>query len=105
LPDISLVGGGGPKARHGVLNPTNMTVAEAPVDMFDQLGLKFLVDGVGATAATLIDLRPLWPLLSGARRLKAFNNPDAVKTILAFDALVILPQSTGATMLVPGNAA
>jgi hypothetical protein len=100
-----LIGGGGPAARHGVLNPTDMTVADAPVDMFEQLGLKFLVDGIGAPGPMLIDLRPLWPLLSGTKRLKAFNNPDAVKTILSFDALVILPGSTGATMLVPGNAA
>ena len=100
-----LVGGGGPKALHGEINPTNMTVNDAPVDMFDELGLKFLIDGVGATTPTLIDLRPLWPLLSGAKRMKAFNNPDAVKTILSFDALVFLPGTTGATMLAPGNVA
>jgi hypothetical protein len=95
-----LAGGAGADARHGVLNPTDMSVADAPVDMFAQLGLQFLIDGLGAPGPAVLDLRPLWPLLGSVRRLKALNNPSAVKTLLAFDALVVLPGTTGARMLV-----
>ena len=41
------------------------------------------------------------PLISSGGRLKAFNNPDAVRTIFAFDARVIWPGSTATRMLVP----
>jgi hypothetical protein len=58
-----------------------------------------MVDGVDVGGPVLVDLRPLRPLLSSAARLKAFNNPEAVRTIFAFDALVIWNGSTAAAML------
>jgi len=96
---FSFLVGGGRGARHGVIDPTNLTVTDAPVDMLNQLGLQFMVDGLDGAGPVLVDLRPLRPLLSSAARLKAFNNPDAARTIFAFDALIIWNGSTATQML------
>ncbi|HEX2818286.1 MAG TPA: hypothetical protein VHN39_17975, partial [Phenylobacterium sp.] len=97
---FSCLVGGGRNSRHGVLNPTNMSVADAPVDMFQQLGLRFLVDAIPGDGPQLVDLRPLRGLLSSASNLKALNNPDAVRTIFATETMVVWHGSTATEMLV-----
>ena len=97
---ISVLVGGGRGARHGVLNPTDMSVADAPVDMFAQLGLGFLIDGLGGEGPTLVDLRALRAPLGSTARLKAFDNPQAARIINAYDALIAWPGTTATRMLV-----
>ena len=97
---FSVLVGGGRNGRHGVLNPTNMTVAAAPVDMFQELGLQFLVDAIPGGGPQLVDLRPLRGLLSSASSLKALNNADAVRTIFATETLIAWHGSTATEMLV-----
>jgi hypothetical protein len=100
---FSLLAGGGLGARHGVLDPSRMATAPADVDMLDELGLAFLVDALPAayrgSGPVLIDLRPLRAIASGTARLKAFNNPDAVRVIHAVDVMVIWNGTTPARML------
>jgi hypothetical protein len=99
---FSVLAGGGQKAMHGVLDPTRMATAPAPVDMLDELGLGFLVAALPATPGPmLIDLRPLRPIVSNTARLKALNNPEAVRVIFAVDAMVVWNGTTPAEMLQP----
>lgn len=91
--------GGGRRGRHGVLNPTDMSVADAPVDMFTELGLQFLVDGLAGDGPVLVDLRPMRPVMSSLSRLKMFNDEIAVRTIFSFDALLVWNGSTATQML------
>lgn len=97
---FALLVGGGADAHHGVLNPTNMTTADAPVDMLAQMGMSFLVKAAPSTTPVVIDMRPLRSLLGRTSNLQAFNNPEAVKNIFAFDVIVLWPRSTAAQLLV-----
>ncbi len=97
---FSFLVGGGAEAHHGVLNPTNMTTVDAPVSMFAQLGLAFLTQAAPGATPVTIDMRPLRGLLSTTDNLRAFNNPEAVKNIFSFDAIVLWPRSSAAQMLV-----
>lgn len=100
---FALLVGGGAGGHHGVLNPTNMTTADAPVDMFDELGLTFLTSTVPQTPGpVLLDLRPLRPLVSNSERLHDLNNSEAVRNIMGYDALVIWNGSTATRMLASG---
>ena len=65
-----------------------------------QLGLSFLTDAIKEPGPMLIDLRPLREVLSSTKFLQALNNPEAVKIVFAFDALVIWNGSTAAQSLV-----
>ena len=80
-----------------------MATVPAAVDMLDELGLAFLVAALPpaykGSGPVLIDLRPLRAIASGAARLKAFNNPDAVRVIHAVDVMVIWNGTTPARML------
>ena len=96
---VSFLVGGGRGGRHGVLNPTNMSVADAPVDMFSELGLQFLVDGLAGDDPVLVDMRPMRPVMSNLARVKAFNNEIAIRTIFSFDAMLIWNGSTATQML------
>jgi hypothetical protein len=98
---FSMIVGAGPKSRHGVFNPSNMSVADAPGDMLDDfMGLGFLTAPTAGQGPVLIDLRPLRALLSSQVRLAEFANSEAVRAVFAFDTLLIWNGSTGARMLV-----
>ncbi len=97
---FSVLVGGGVGGRHGVLNPTEMTTAEAPVDMFEQLGLTFLTSLVTQPGPSLMDLRPLRSLVASSSHLRELNNPEAVRNIMGYDALVVWNGSTATQMLV-----
>ncbi len=99
---FAILAGGGAGAVHGVLDPTVIATRPAPVDMFDQLGLGFLIAALKHNGPAVVDLRPLRPMLASTGRLKAFNNPEAVKTIFSFDVLLVWNGSTPAKMLMEG---
>jgi erythromycin esterase-like protein len=97
---FSVIAGGGRGSFHGVLNPTNMTTAPAPVSMLDDfMGLGFLTAAVTAPGPQVVDLRPLRPIVANEKRLKTLNNPEGVRAIFAFDALLIWNGTTPAQML------
>lgn len=97
---FSVIAGGGKGSLHGVLNPTNMTTAPAPVDMLDNfMGLAFLTAAITAPGPQLVDMRPLRALVSSEKRLKALNNPEAVRAIFAFDTMLVWNGTTPAVML------
>ncbi len=97
---FSVLVGGGKGSHHGVLNPTDMSVIDKPVDMFEQLGLSFLADAASQPGPVLIDLRPLRALVSSTKAQVTLNNPEAVRNIHAFDAMIVWNGSTAAQMLV-----
>lgn len=85
-----LLVGGGTASQHGVINPTNMTVMPTPVDMLDpEFGMGFLLAEMPKSGLYVLDLRPLRSLVVSADRLKALNNPEAVRIIHGFDALLV----------------
>ena len=96
-----MICGAGPKSRHGVLNPTDMSVADAPADMLDDfMGLGFLTAPTVDQGPVLIDLRPLRALLTSPTRIAELANSEAVRAVFAFDTLLVWNGSTGARMLV-----
>lgn len=97
---FSFLVGGGRNSHHGVLNPTDMSVVDKPADMFEQLGLLFLANAASQPGPVLIDLRPLRALVSSTRAQLALNNPEAVRNIHAFDAMIVWNGSTATRMLV-----
>lgn len=93
--------GGGKGARHAVIKPTDMSVVDAPVDMFEGLlKLGFLTEAFAGAAPVLIDLRPLRAIVASPARQAALHNAEAVRVIHAFDAVLIWNGSTAARMLV-----
>lgn len=97
---FSVLVGGGAGGHHGVLNPTVMTTVDAPVGMFDEIGFRFLTSQLAHEGPALVDMRPARALLSGSR-LRDFNNPEAVRNIFSYDALVIWNGSTATQFLAP----
>lgn len=97
---FSLLIGGGIEGRHGVLNPTNMSTADAPATMLAEMGMAAFVNAAPSDGPMVLDMRPLRRLLSTTANLREYNNPDAVKNIFAFDVIVTWPRSTAAQMLV-----
>ena len=73
---------------------------DRPVDMLDQLGLSFIVAAVPQAGVVLIDLRPLRSLVSSTAAQTALNNPEAVRNIHAYDAMIVWNGSTATKMLV-----
>jgi hypothetical protein len=104
---FSIIAGAGPKSRHGVLNPSDMSVADAPADMLDGfMGLGFLTASVAGQGPVLIDLRPLRALLASPVRIAELANSEAanfeaVRAVFAFDTLLVWNGATGARMLAP----
>lgn len=102
---FSIIAGGGRNGLHGVFDPTNMSVADAPAEMLDgYMGLGFLTAALAGPGPVLVDLRPLRPMVASPTRLAALNNSEAVRAIFAFDMLLIWNGSTGARMLVETSA-
>jgi hypothetical protein len=98
---FSIIAGAGPKSRHGVLNPGDMSVADAPATMLDDfMGLGFLTGPTVGQGPVLIDLRPLRALLTSPARIAELANSEATRAIFAFDTLLVWNGSTAARMLV-----
>lgn len=81
----------GAGAQHAAMDPTSFTYRPT-ADTYYDIGLEPLLAAVHPDAMTLIDLRPLRPLVFGARH-KALD-ADLVRTIHGFDALLVMTGST-----------
>jgi hypothetical protein len=81
-------------AMHAMFNPSTMGVVPAPASYFDDQGVGFLADVAFPDASTLIDLRPLRPVL-GIRDFDA----RATRVIHGFDAMLVLHGATPSAML------
>lgn len=95
-----LLVGGGVDGRHGVTDPSDMSVKVEPVDMIGEaFGLQFLLDVMPKTGLALLDLRPLRSIASSTMRLKELNNTDAVRVIHGYDMMLVWNGSTPTTLL------
>jgi hypothetical protein len=90
---------GGPGTEHAVFNPADLTYVPAPVSLANASGLSAIVSQGLPEGFTLVDLRRLRPLLSVARTRSV--DPELMRHVHGFDALLILNGSTPAELL-PG---
>jgi hypothetical protein len=91
----------GKDSRAAVLDPTTMRyVAGEPKDSYVE-GLELITDQVAPDAFTLIDLRPLRPLLS---RIREGVHPELMRTVHGYDALLVMSGSTPSSNLLPQSA-
>ena len=86
---LLVVGGAG--TQHAIFNPVELRYVPAPVDLSEEEGLQPIVAQALPEGFTLIDLRPLRPLLSAARTKTA--NPELMRIVHGFDAILILTGS------------
>src|SRR5262249_46245395 len=73
-------------------DPSAWTYRPSQAETYVDQGMTPLLAAAYTDAFTLIDLRPLRPLVFGARH-KALD-PDLVRTIHGFDALLVMSGST-----------
>lgn len=90
-----LLVGAGVGAQQAVFDPATLGFAPAPADSSIGFGVAPLAALAYPDAPTLFDLRPLRPLMS-ARQAKTAD-PDLVRAIHGFDALLVLSGSTPST--------
>lgn len=86
---LLVVGGAG--TQHAVFNPMELRYVPAPVDLAEEEGLQSIVAQALPEGFTLIDLRPLRPLLSVARTKTA--DPELMRIVHGFDAILVLTGS------------
>jgi hypothetical protein len=87
----------GAGSQHAQFDPSAWTYRPADAGTYADEGMTPLMAAAYPDAFTLIDLRPLRPLVSGARH-KALD-ADLVRTIHGFDALLVLTGSTASANL------
>lgn len=87
-----LLVGAGIGAQQAVFDPATLGFGAAPADSSIGFGVAPLAALAYPDAPTLIDLRPLRPIMS-ARQAKTAD-PDLVRAIHGFDALLVLSGST-----------
>jgi hypothetical protein len=92
---------GGPGTEHAVFDPAALTYVPAPVGLANASGLSAIVSVGLPEGFTLVDLRRLRPLLSAARTRSA--DPELMRYVHGFDALLILGGSTPAEPLPAGR--
>jgi hypothetical protein len=88
---------GGPGSQHAAFNPVEWTYQPAPASELKDLGVSALEGALLPGSATLIDLRPLRPLLAGKKARTA--HPDLHAVAFGFDAVLVLSGSTPSTNL------
>lgn len=74
-----------------IFNPMELTYVPAPVDLVAEEGLQTIAAQAYPEGFTLIDLRPLRPLLSAARTKTA--DPELMRIVHGFDAILVLTGS------------
>lgn len=79
------------------LDPSAWTYRPSAAGTYADQGLAPLLDAAHADAFTLIDLRPIRPLVFG--RAHKSLEPDLVRTVHGFDALLVLSGSTASSNL------
>lgn len=82
---------GGAGSRHAVFNPVELRYMAAPTGLVSSLGLDAIAGQALEEGFTLIDLRPLRPLLSGAVTKTA--HPELMRVVHGFDAILVLTGS------------
>ena len=87
----------GAGAQHAQFDPSAWTYRPADAGTYADVGMTPLTAAAYADAFTLIDLRPIRPLVFG-RRHKALD-ADLVRTIHGFDALLVMSGSTPSSNL------
>jgi hypothetical protein len=87
----------GAGAQHAQFDPSAWAYRPANAGTYTDEGMGPLMAAAHPDGFTLIDLRPLRPLVFGARH-KALD-ADLVRTIHGFDALLVLTGSTASTNL------
>jgi hypothetical protein len=98
---FALCCGGGIGSHHGITDPTVFSTQDAPVDMFEEMGLGFLANAVTQPGPMVIDARPLRARIAGPTTFAALASPEAAKVIFSFDAVVVWNGSTATRQLVP----
>lgn len=88
---------GGTGTEHAIFNPMELKYVPAPVDLATEEGLQPIVAQALPEGFTLIDLRPLRPLLSAARTKAA--DPELMRIVHGFDAILVLTGSRPARQL------
>ncbi len=87
----------GATSQNAQFDPSAWTYRPADAGTYEDQGMGPLMTAAYADAFTLIDLRPLRPMVFGARH-KALD-ADLVRTIHGFDALLVLSGSTASANL------
>lgn len=88
---------GGAGTQHAVFNPMRLAYEPVPVDLVAEEGLQAIAGQALPEGYTLIDLRPLRPLLSAAQTRTA--DPELMRIVHGFDAILILTGSHPSQML------
>jgi hypothetical protein len=86
----------GAGSKVAVFNPVEWTYAPAPAKDSYAKGLEPILGAAHAGAFTLIDLRPLRPLLVSGRE---GATPDLMRTVHGFDAVLVMSGSTPSSNL------
>ena len=106
LPELAALEGGksfsmlvtaGRGSQTAIFDPSAWTYRAGPQDGLKELGLEPLAEAAFPDAFTLIDLRPLRPLVSPSR-LKLVS-PELAGAIHGFDTLLVMSGSTPSTNL------
>ena len=87
----------GAGAQHAQFDPSAWTYRPAEAGTYEDQGMSPLISAAYADAFTLIDLRPIRPLVFGRRHKNL--DADLVRTIHGFDALLVMSGSTPSTNL------
>lgn len=87
----------GAGAQQAQFDPSAWTYRATTADQYEEMGMAPLMSAVYPDAMTLIDLRPIRPLVFG-RRHKTLD-ADLVRNIHGFDALLVMTGSTASSNL------
>lgn len=88
---------GAPGTQHAAFNPVKLQYEPAPVALVAQAALQTIVAQALPEGSTLFDLRALRPLFSAARTKTV--DPELMRIVHGFDALLVLGGSQSARML------
>lgn len=78
--------------RQAVLNPTTLAYGDAPVSTIEEMALEPLAAATLSGASTLIDLRPLRPLMSASVTRTA--DPGLTRVVHGYDAVLFVRGAT-----------
>ncbi|HYE46557.1 MAG TPA: hypothetical protein VEA44_12390 [Caulobacter sp.] len=106
IPEAAALAGGtsfhllaisGPGGRRAVFNPVAWTYDDTPSEGMAEMGLGFMSDLVFPQGSTLVDLRPLRPLMPGSVTETA--SPTLSRVVHGFDAVLLIGGATASKAL------